>query len=197
MQNPLLILAVLATALSSSEGARVREQPTAFPREATFCDLSKDPEASNHVRVRLTAVATHEFESFSLSDPTCGDSQTSTLIWLTYGGRVSPGTIYWCPGEGGQSTRPKPLVIEGVALTLAADAVFQRFRKLLGKQPQIVLAALGGSSSPPRSGHRPSPQSRAVWCGAVPGESGAIHNPLLCRFKFSRREMSDLGCHKV
>jgi hypothetical protein len=139
MWNPLLlILAVLAAALPPVKGAAVGQYPQASPRKTTVCDLAKKPDTWNHVRVQLSAVATHEFESFLLSDPTCGDSQTSTLIWLTYGGRESTGTTYCCPGEGGQSTRPKPLVIEGVSLPLAADGVFRRFRELLSKQPRTA-----------------------------------------------------------
>jgi len=137
MYLPPLLLTVLLTSLPSVEGARSTRQPALpSPREATVCDLLKEPTAWNHVRVRVTAVATHAFEHFSLSSTACEESQSG--VWLTYGGRLSPGTIYCCPGEGGQSTRPETLVIEDVALPLVEDATFHRFRALLRKQPDAA-----------------------------------------------------------
>ena len=131
----MLVLVAVAAPLASLAGTGVSRQPPARLREATVCEMSKKPDAWNHVRVRLTAVATHGFEDFSLTDPTCPDAAG---IWLTYGGSVSSGTIYCCPGEGGESRRPKPLVIEGVTLPLVEDSVFHRFRALLGKQTRTA-----------------------------------------------------------
>lgn len=132
MENLLLvILSVLRVALVATEGDVVSQQPQASPRMTTVCDLAKEPDQWNHVRVQLIAVATHDFETFALSDPNCLDSQTSTSIWLTFGGREPSGTSYCCPGEGDRSRRREPLVVEGVRLPLVVDAVFRRFQELL------------------------------------------------------------------
>ena len=136
MRNSLLLTLVsVAASIAASTDTALSQQPPATPRKATVCEMSKKPDGWNHVRVRLTAVATQDFEDFSLTDPACGDT---ALIWLTYGGSVSSGTIYCCPGEGGESRRPKPLVIDGVALPLVEDSVFDRFRALLGKQARTA-----------------------------------------------------------
>lgn len=130
-RNSLRLTLVSLTVLSAGfEGTALGQQPQAAPGKSTVCEISKKPDGWNHVRVRLTAVATQEFENFSLTDPACGDAAS---IWLTYGGNVSSGTVYCCPGEGSESRRPKPLVIEGVALPLVEDAVFDRFRSVSGK----------------------------------------------------------------
>ena len=131
----LLTLVSLTASIAAFEGTALSQQPPATPRTATVCEMSKKPDGWDHVRVRLTAVATQDFENFSLTDPACGDA---ALIWLTYGGSVSSGTIYCCPGEGGESTRRKPLVLEGVALPLVEDAIFHRFRALRGTHARTV-----------------------------------------------------------
>ena len=136
MRNSLLPTLVFVTAsITAFEGAPLSQQPPATPRKSTVCEMSKTPDGWNHVRVRLTAVATQDFEDFSLTDPACGDAES---IWLTYGGSVSSGTIYCCPGEGGESRRPKPLVIEGVALPLVEDSIFHRFQALRGKHARTA-----------------------------------------------------------
>jgi hypothetical protein len=132
-----LVVAVLAMSLASLEGVRpTHEQASPSPREATACNLLKEPTAWNHVRVRVTAVATHAFEDFSLSSPACESTQNA--IWLTYGGRANSETIYCCPGEGEESLRAEPLVLEGVTLPLVEDATFNRFRELLRKHPRVA-----------------------------------------------------------
>ena len=133
-----LLLAVLVICLPSLEGVSLRhEEASTSPREATACNLLKEPTAWNHVRVRVTAVATHGFEDFSLSSPACEGSQKA--IWLTYGGRANSETIYCCPGEGEESLRAEPLVLEGVTLALVEDATFNRFRERLRKHPRVAV----------------------------------------------------------
>jgi hypothetical protein len=134
--NILMLLVVVATSLRAIEGVTFATQHTLpSPREATVCDLLTEPTAWNHVVVRVTGVATRAFEHFSLSSPTCGDSDG---LWLTYGGRVQSETIYCCPGEGEDLARRQPLVVEDVALPLVEDQIFGRFRELLRKQPRAV-----------------------------------------------------------
>lgn len=138
-QNPrLLTLAVLATSFPSFQGASDGQQAAAPTRYATVCQLSNAPDSWNHVRVRVTALVTHGFENFSVSDPGCKPNPGS--IWLTYGGRASSETIYCCPGEP-ESSRTAPLVVEGVTLPLADDKTFRQFRELLRKHARVTARA--------------------------------------------------------
>ena len=139
MQNPLLLtLAVLATSFPLFQGAKDGPKATAPPRNATVCELSNEPDSWNHLRVRVAAVVTHEFENFSVSDPGCKPSPAA--IWLTYGGRAGAETIYCCPGEP-ESSRTRPLVLEGVTPPLVDDKTFRKFRELLRKHPRVATRA--------------------------------------------------------
>ena len=117
MQHTLVIaFCVLTAALS---GCRPGNGTLGSPREATVCQLSQAPSAWNRVVVRVTGVAHYAFENFTLAGATCPEEdQNLTRIWLTYGGRESPRTIYCCPGEGAELTRDDSLVIEGVSLPI-------------------------------------------------------------------------------
>ena len=128
----------LVIALSVLPSALVGCAPTvgtlASPRDATLCELSRAPIESNKAVVRVSGVAGYAFEHFTLSDPACpADDKTLTPIWLTYGGHDSPRTIYCCPGEGGESTRDKSLVIDDVSLPIEDGEIFRRFRVRLRK----------------------------------------------------------------
>src|SRR3954453_17592132 len=107
------IVLLWGTALLMSSGPFLHAQSTTptlqAPPNATACDLADRPPAWDHVRVRVTAVAAHEFETFSLDDPSCPIKPSSTRIWLTYGGRLSAETAFCCPGEPDRSLRPKTL----------------------------------------------------------------------------------------
>ena len=130
-----LSVAVMAMWLASfSAGA----QAPAALRPASVCELSGRPDDWNHVRVRVTGVATHESERFTLSDPACPASQSAASIWLTYGGRASAETAFCCPGEGARGRRQRPLVIDGIALPLVEDASFLRFRERLRNRDRIT-----------------------------------------------------------
>jgi hypothetical protein len=41
------------------------------PVSVTVCQLKNDPPAYNHKLVELTAFVSHDFEDFTLFDPTC------------------------------------------------------------------------------------------------------------------------------
>src|SRR5206468_3591979 len=103
------------------------------------CDLSSRPAAWDHVQVRVTGIATHEFESFLLDDPSCRVDEASTSVWLTYGGRLSSETVFCCPGEPRRSLRTNSLVVEGVRPPAAEDLVFRRFRQLLRTQARSTV----------------------------------------------------------
>jgi hypothetical protein len=135
-----LLLAFLAA--SSSLSARSGQQSpdaAARPRSVTYCELAKNPAAYDHQLIRITALARHGFEDFTLSEPDCPDSPQNFSLWVTYGGSIKSNTIYCCPGEGGREARSAPLVLEGVQLPLIADIVFQQFADLLNKKRQLTV----------------------------------------------------------
>ncbi len=155
--NTLLRLIVFAPAFFVSEPGSAQQFVVAS-RNATVCEISKQPAAWNHVRVRVTGVAEYGFENFVLTDPACPATEQS--IWLTFGGRTTSGAIYCCPGEG-EPRRSEPLVIDGLKLPLVEDQTFRRFTAQLRK----------GSSAEQRvtvvgtffSGHKDS--ERGTWGG--------------------------------
>ena len=59
------------------------------------------------------------------------------MIWLEYGGTTASGTIYCC-GPSNARTRPKELVIEGVAVPLVDDEQFHRLDKLIHDEADTV-----------------------------------------------------------
>lgn len=114
------LLLALAAWMMSPQGATPAAQGAERPPTTTVCDLAANPDSWNHRRLRVTAVADWDFESFSLSDRSCNARERSASIWLTFGGLTSPGTVYCCPGEGGEWRRDTTLTIEGVTLPLAS-----------------------------------------------------------------------------
>jgi hypothetical protein len=87
----------------SSAGAQTGRNREAIT-DARTCDVARKPDAFNHKRIRLTGIVTQEFEHFAIADPFCADAQDAAQIWLTFGGRISAGVMYCCPGkvtEGG------------------------------------------------------------------------------------------------
>jgi hypothetical protein len=153
-----IALAAVAAAAFGDELSTANQRSPVSPRVVTVCELSRTPDAWNHVVVRVTGTATREFESFALADAACDETKDSTSIWLTYGGRVSPGSIYCCPGEGDRSPRPQPLVLEGLKLPLVEDAMFRRFRTLMNREPRggarvtLIGRFFAGDASQPMRG---------------------------------------------
>ena len=127
----------MASANTTFAGVEFTPQNEPLERAITVCDLVNMPAKWNGVRVRVTAVATYEFENFSLSDEACPEA----AVWLTYGGRVSSGAVYCCPGEGGADTRPEPLVVDGTPVDIVDDSVFRQLRLLFRKQERTVVRA--------------------------------------------------------
>src|SRR5258708_666505 len=96
------------------------------PAAVSVCQLKSDPPANNHKLVKVTGLVSHGFEDFTLQDSAC---PAASEVWLEYGGRVSPGTIYCCPGSPERS-RPKELVVDGIKIPLVKDQLFQKFDRL-------------------------------------------------------------------
>ncbi len=106
--------------------------------DARICDVARKPDAFNHKRIRLTGIVTQEFEHFAIADAACVDAQDAAGIWLTFGGRVSPGVLYCCPGEGGRRRRPHDLIVDHLTISLVEDAALARFVRLLRNNDQFA-----------------------------------------------------------
>jgi hypothetical protein len=110
---------------------------TQEPEKVTACQLEADPPKYNHKVVEVTAFVSHGFEDFTLVDPTCGQW---LRVWLEYGGTAASGTIYCC-GPTNTRTRPKPLKVEGIPISLLEDELFKKFDGLVHDRPDSIVHA--------------------------------------------------------
>jgi hypothetical protein len=134
---PLLLLAGFGIAAPSVQSQHT-DVPSE-PRNVSFCELAKDPDAHNHELVRLTAFVTHGFEDFILTDANCPANSNHFSVWVTYGGKSQSNTIYCCPGEGANQTRSEPLTVEGIQIPLLSDGTFRGFADLLNKEADTTV----------------------------------------------------------
>lgn len=132
------------------------------PREVEYCELSRDPAAYNHELVRLTAFVTHGFEDFHIAEPTCYTQGFS--VWVMYGGKAKSGTVYCCPGEGGERARSESLTVEGIQTSLVDDSIFGQFTNLLAREPDttVRVTAVGRFFS----GEKQTINGSTSWGGA-------------------------------
>jgi hypothetical protein len=116
----LTVLAFLATfvAISACE-----EQP----EKLTACQLKNDPAAYNHKLVELTGFVSHDFEDFTIFDPTC---PSWPAIWLEYGGKAKSGTMYCC-GVTADRHRPNEMKVEDIPIPLTDNEQFREFDKMI------------------------------------------------------------------
>lgn len=110
------------------------------------CQLKNDPSAYNHQLVEVTAFVSHDFEDFTLFEPTC---PSWPAVWLEYGGTAKSGTMYCC-GVTADRRRAKELTIENIPITLLENDQFSEFDKLIqppfrsDRHGSIVHATLVG-----------------------------------------------------
>ena len=116
-------LSVLICILCSVGSALCEEQP----ESVTVCQLKNDPPAYNHKLVELTAFVSHDFEDFTLFDPTC---PSWPEVWLEYGGKTKSGTMYCC-GVTAARNRPQQMVVENIPIPLIENDQFREFDKLI------------------------------------------------------------------
>lgn len=116
-------LGVLICILCSVRSALCEEQPVSV----TVCQLKNDPPAYNHKLVELTAFVSHDFEDFTLFDPTC---PSWPEVWLEYGGKAKSGTMYCC-GVTADRNRPQQMVVENISIPLIENDEFREFDKLI------------------------------------------------------------------
>lgn len=116
--------------------------PRQTPEKISVCRLLKDPAAFDHKLIEVTGFVSHGFEDFGLFDPTCPSRGSG--IWLEYGGTASSNTMYCC-GVTPSHTRPKPLVVEKIPVTLLDDETFRQFDKLIQRpRGSVVHATIAG-----------------------------------------------------
>jgi hypothetical protein len=114
------------------------QKPSLKPEKVTSCQLASNPDVYNHKLVEVTGFLSHGFENFTLFDPSCS-AQTS--IWLEYGGTVTSGTVYCCPGSGDRRSRPKQLRVDNIPIPLVVDKRFRELDRLVQREPDSVVHA--------------------------------------------------------
>jgi hypothetical protein len=97
------------------------------PEKVTVCQLKIAPPAYNHKLIEVTAFVSHDFEDFTVFDPTCPSWPD---VWLEYGGTSKSGTMYCC-GVTADRHRPEELEVENIPITLTVNDEFRRFDKLV------------------------------------------------------------------
>lgn len=116
------------------------------PVKTTVCEVKSDPAAFNHKLVEVTGFVSHDFEDFTLFDPTC-DSWPA--IWLEYGGTSKSGTMYCC-GVTNDRHRPQQLLVENIPIPLVTNEQFRQFERAIqtpfrsGRYGAIVRATIAG-----------------------------------------------------
>jgi hypothetical protein len=130
------------------------------PVRVTVCELKGNPEAYNHKMVEVTGFVSHGFEDFGLFDPNCPSWPD---VWVEYGGTNKSGTMYCCGVSAGR-TRPKELVVEGIAVPLIVDETFDTFDKLIQIRPDTVVHATLHGRFFAGQGTR-FPNNKSVWRG--------------------------------
>jgi hypothetical protein len=100
------------------------------PVDVTVCDIKRDPGVYNHKLLKVTGDVSRGFEDFTLSDESCGSSNT---IWLEFGGTKGSEVIYCC-GVAANSARPKSLTVEGFETPLVRDQKLKMFEKMTNRK---------------------------------------------------------------
>lgn len=100
------------------------------PLKVTPCELKNNPDTYNQSLVEVTGVVTIGYEDFTLHDrhPYCPDFPG---IWLRYGG------VEFNPLH----SRPEPLVVENFTIPFVNDEVFQRFNRIIRREPNAHVHA--------------------------------------------------------
>ena len=135
------------------------------PVKATLCEISANPAVFNRHLVEVHGIATHGFEDSAVYDPVCLHPRPG--IWMEFGGTQSTNTMYCC-GFTPKTTRPHPLVIDGIGPPLVNDALFQDFiRRLHTTGPPQATSTVGATLRGIVFGHQVqwSKNSKPFWGG--------------------------------
>jgi hypothetical protein len=95
------------------------------PQKVSVCQLQKDPPTFNHQLVEVEAFVSHDFEDFTLFDPSC---RSWPAVWLEYGGTSKSDTMYCCGPTTGK-VRPQKLTVEDIQIPLENNDQFRQFDK--------------------------------------------------------------------
>ena len=106
--------------------ARSKAQTPEVAIHVSLCEVKAHPEKYLKKLVEFTAVASHGFEDSMVEDAQCPWPASGPGVWMEYGGSRSTDTMYCC-GSSPKPTRDKPLVVEGIPLSLIEDEKFQGF----------------------------------------------------------------------
>ena len=117
----LIIFIFLAATASLAHGQS--DQPI----KTSLCEIRTHPMDFNHKLVEVHAIASHGFEDSSLVDPAYPGLP---YFWFEYGGKVVTGTMYCC-GLTNARERAEDLIVEGITVPLADDALFRSFDQKL------------------------------------------------------------------
>lgn len=101
------------------------QQPEA-PIQVSLCEIKTHPEKYLKKVVEFTAIASHGFEDSMVEDSSCPWPDHGPGVWMEYGGNRSTDTMYCC-GFSPKPTRDKPLVVDGIQLSLVEDEKFREF----------------------------------------------------------------------
>lgn len=112
--------------MMSFPSAGIRAQSPEVPIQISLCEVKAHPEKYLKKLVEFTAVASHGFEDSMVEDPQCRWPDRGPGVWMEYGGSRSTDTMYCC-GFSPKPTRAKPLVVDGIPLSLIEDQKFQEF----------------------------------------------------------------------
>jgi hypothetical protein len=119
-------------------------QDSEAPKTISYCDLSRDPALYNRQLIRLAGTVSQEFEDFSFHDSKCGATNPNFSVWLAYGGNLRSGTVYCCPGEGGQEKKKEDSKVEGIETSLVRDRQLDKFRASLRRKPHKIEVTIVG-----------------------------------------------------
>ena len=122
MWRYLILSCIVSGALSSTSA--LAQESTAL--RVSLCELMAHPDNYNHMEIIVQGAVSHEFENFSLGDPSCTDVKSA--VWLTYGSGASDDITYCCGRTG---LEKGPVRIEGIEVVAVQDDNLKRFRKLL------------------------------------------------------------------
>jgi hypothetical protein len=161
----LIWITVLALMMGFSP-ARSEAQPPEVPIHVSLCEIKAHPEMYLKKLVEFTAVASHGFEDSMVEDAQCPWPDSGPGVWMEYGGSRSTDTMYCC-GFSPKPTRDKPLVVDGIPLSLIEDEKFQEFDARLHPK----------HSEPQRASDTVKATLRGRVFGRYEGIAGTQQNP--------------------
>lgn len=127
MRSVVRLVGIVALGAAFQQG---RAQAPEKPLAVSLCQVKAHPENFLHKLVEVTATASHGFEDSMVEDSGCSWPNGGPGIWMEYGGMRSTDTMYCC-GFSPKPDRAKPLVIDGISLTLEDNQTFREFDKQL------------------------------------------------------------------